>query len=323
MLDPGPLRVAALDHATRGWHVFPLRPDNRPHDPDQAKRPAFPDHAEDRCPGIDPRCRTGHTGWEPRATTDPHRIGPAWQRVPYNIGLACGPSGLVVIDLDVRKPGQQPPPELADMDPRDGADVFGLLCARHTDDGAPEAWNTYTVRTGSGGTHLYYRHPPGPPLRNTQGTRGGLGWLIDTRAHGGYVVAPGSTVGGRAYHVLLDRPPAVLPAWIATLLRPAELVGPRTLLRDFSAFRRSAYVRAAVERTLDRLGAARAPGRNNALYIAALSLGQLAAGGALTEAEVYEALTPTALAIGLSERETARTIRSGLLAGARNPRKVA
>jgi hypothetical protein len=179
------------------------------------------------------------------------------------------------------------------------------------------------VETGNGGRHLYFAHPVGPPLRNTQGDRGGLGWLIDTRAHGGYVVAPGSTAGGRPYRVLLDRPPAVLPDWLAALLRPAEPAGPRKVLGDFSALRRSAYVRAAVERTLDRLAGARPGGRNFALYIAAVSLGQLAAGAALPETEVYEALTPTALAIGLTERETARTIRSGLLAGARRPRRVA
>ncbi len=64
---------------------------------------------------------------------------------------------------------------------------------------------TYTVGTGSSGTHLYYRHPPiGPELRNTTGERGGLGWKVDTRAHGGYVVAAGSTVAGRPYAVALD-----------------------------------------------------------------------------------------------------------------------
>jgi hypothetical protein len=318
MLDPGALRAAALGHAARGWHVFPLRPDNRPRDADQAKRPAFPDHAEDRCPGTDRRCRAGHTGWEPRATTDPARIGRAWQRTPYNIGLACGPSGLVVIDLDTRKPGSKPPPGHESY--RHGLAVFTDLCHEH---GHPVPADTYTTETGNGGRHLYFTHPAGAPLRNTQGDRGGLGWLIDTRAHGGYVVAAGSTVGGRAYRVLHDRPPAVLPDWLAALLRPAEPAGPRKVLGDFSAFRRSAYARGAVRRTLDVLAEARAPGRNNALYIAAVSLGQLAAGGALTEADVYEALTPTALAIGLTGRETARSIRSGLVAGARNPRRVA
>ena len=63
------LRAAALSATARGWHVFPLRPDDRPGDPDHAKKPAFPDHGEDRCTRTDPRCRAGHTGWEARATT--------------------------------------------------------------------------------------------------------------------------------------------------------------------------------------------------------------------------------------------------------------
>ncbi|MDI6101879.1 bifunctional DNA primase/polymerase [Actinoplanes sp. NEAU-A12] len=318
MFDPGALRAAALGHGARGWHVFPLRPDDRPHDPDHSKRPAFPDHGEDRCPRIDPRCRDGHAGWETRATCDPTRIGRAWQRTPYNIGIACGPSGLVVIDLDVRKPDAEPPPGHEHY--RHGLEVFTDLCRRH---GQPVPDDTYTVATGRGGRHLLFEHPPGPPLRNTQGDRGGLGWLIDTRAHGGYIVAPGSTAGGRPYRVLHDRPRPVLPEWLADLLRPAEPVSPRKVLGDFSAFKRGAYVRGAVRRTLDHLAAARTGERNKALLGGAVSLGQFVAGGALTEAEVFEALTPTAQAIGLTERETARTIRSGLRYGATNPRRVA
>ncbi|XVV14425.1 bifunctional DNA primase/polymerase [Actinoplanes sp. CA-131856] len=317
MLDPGPQRAAALGHAARGWHVFPLRPDNRPHGPDQAKRPAFPDHGADRCTGTDPRCRDGHTGWEPRATTDPARIGRAWARSPYNIGIACGPAGLVVIDLDVPKAATVPPPGGERY--RHGLQVFTDLCREHRQP-LPE---TYTVETGSGGRHLYFAHPAGPALRNTQGERGGLGYLIDTRAHGGYVVAPGSTTGGRAYRTVLDRPPLVLPGWLAALLRPAAPAEPRKVQGDFSAYRRGAYVRAAIDGTLDRLAGAAVGSRNAALFMAAQTLGQLAAGGALSEAEVTEALTPTATAIGLSEREASRTIRSGLLAGARRPRRVA
>lgn len=314
MHDSGALRAAALGHAARGWHVFPLRPDDRRRDRDHAKRPAFPGHGEDRCTRTDPRCRDGHAGWEPRATTDADRIRRAWSSTAYNVGIACGPSRLVVIDLDVRKPGAPAPAGHGGY--RHGLQVFGDLCREY---GRPVP-ATYTVDTGSGGRHLYFRHPGGPPLRNTAG---GLGWLIDTRAHGGYVVGAGSTAGGLPYEVADDRPVAELPGWIVALLRPIEPVGPRRVLGDFSAFDRGAYVRGAVTRTLDLLGTARAPGRNNALYLAAMTLGQLAAGGHLTEAEVSEALTPTALAIGLTERETSRTIRSGLAAGARNPRRAA
>ena len=109
--------------AGRGWHVFPLRPGD--------KRPAFPDHKAEDCTGTDLRCRGGHQGWEPRATTDPGRIGRAWARTPYNIGIACGPSGLLVIDLDTPKPGEVPPPEWALPGITDGADVLAALCERH------------------------------------------------------------------------------------------------------------------------------------------------------------------------------------------------
>ena len=198
--------------AGRGWHVFPLRPGD--------KRPAFPDHKAEDCTGTDPRCRGGHQGWEPRATTDPGRIGRAWARTPYNIGLACGPSGLLVIDLDTPKPGEVPPPEWALPGVTDGADVLAVLCERH---GQPFPCETFMVRTRRGGLHLYFTAPPGVRLGNTSGRSGrGLGWLIDTRGHGGYVVAPGSFVdlpdGTGRYEVVYDRPPAPLPDWLAALL---------------------------------------------------------------------------------------------------------
>nr|WP_318273146.1 bifunctional DNA primase/polymerase [Micromonospora provocatoris] len=191
------LLAAALGHAVRGWHVFPLRPDD--------KRPAFPDHTADDCTGRDPRCRTGHVGWEARATTDPDRIRRAWSTRPYGIGLACGPSRLVVVDLDTRKDGTAGPT---------GLDTLATLAAQH----AAGIDATYTVTTGRGGTHLYYQHPvAGPALRNTAGT---LGPMVDTRAHGGYVVAAGSTVAGRPYTIDLDTDPAPLAAWLAALLAP-------------------------------------------------------------------------------------------------------
>lgn len=64
--------------------------------------------------------------------------------------------------------------------------------------------------TPSGGAHLYYRAPEGAELRNTCGR---LGWRIDTRAHGGYVLAAGSRLSGPAgarYEVLRDQAPAPL-----------------------------------------------------------------------------------------------------------------
>lgn len=88
------LLTAALDAAERGWHVFPLRPGD--------KRPAL--HGESVCPGIGD-CAGGHRKWEDRATTDPDRIRRAWAHGAFNVGIATGPSGLVVIDLDMPKGG--------------------------------------------------------------------------------------------------------------------------------------------------------------------------------------------------------------------------
>ncbi|MER7272062.1 bifunctional DNA primase/polymerase, partial [Micromonospora carbonacea] len=111
------LLAAAIAYAERGWHVFPLRPDTRTADEDDAKRPAFPSRCTaDRCDLTDPRCKMAgrHVGWEERATTEPARIRRAWSARPYGVGIACGPSGLVVVDLDVPKhPGDIPPPQWA------------------------------------------------------------------------------------------------------------------------------------------------------------------------------------------------------------------
>ncbi|MEU4772818.1 bifunctional DNA primase/polymerase [Micromonospora sp. NPDC023644] len=324
MPDLSPLLAAALAHAARGWHVFPLRPDD--------KRPAFPDHTADDCAGRDPRCRAGHTGWEQRATTDPDRIRRAWSTRPYGVGLACGPSGLVVVDLDVPKhPDDTPPPEWAGA--CDGLDVFATLAARHgtpidpLDGFGPDAPPrggidaTYTVSTASGGSHLYYQHPEGgPELRNTTGDRGGLGWKVDTRAHGGYVVAAGSTVNGRPYEAVLDCEPAPLPAWVATLLAPTPRQTHRPAALTLPPDRHGRYVAAAIRRQVDHLTSAPKGERNNVLFISAAVLGELVAGGALTDVDVYAVLEPAALSTGLSAREVARTIASGLRAGARRPR---
>jgi hypothetical protein len=304
---------AALNAAARGWHVFPLRPGT--------KRPARYFHDEQRCDGTDPRCRDGHAGWEPRATTDPGRIRRGWAGEPFNVGIACGPSRLVVVDLDTPKPVDTPPPEWNLPGIRTGADVLAVLCGRA---GEPYPADTWTVSTPSGGTHLYFAAPPGgPALRNTQGAAGGLGWLVDTRAGGGYVVAAGSVIDRRPYTVTCDTPPAPLPGWLTERLRPAPLPPQRPVDVTLPAGRAGGYLRAAVDSELARVLGSPPRGRNAALYRAAVALGQLVAGGALSEADVTAWLTEAAGQVGQRPGETARTIASGLKAGAQRPRNVA
>ncbi len=117
----------ALHLASRGWAVFPLAP--------ATKRPAIRE-------------------WEHRATTDPKRIKGCWYAgAGYGIGIATGPSRLVVLDLD-------PAPDAGGPDGASG--LAALTAARGVQLAA-----TFTVTTPRGGTHLYYRTPSGVRLRNT------------------------------------------------------------------------------------------------------------------------------------------------------------
>lgn len=311
MATDSDMLTAALTAAARGWHVFPLRPGS--------KVPAL--HRKDRCPRTD-ACRDGHQGWAQRATTDPGRIRSAWSTGRFNVGIATGPSGHVVLDLDTPKPDDDPCPADWDMPGvQDGQDVLAVLADRA---GEPVPVDTFTVATPSGGLHLHYRAPDGVELRNTAGT---LGWKVDTRAHGGYVVAPGSAVDGRPYRVLLDLPVAPLPPWLATLLRPAPRPAVPERPVQVATGRRSRYVEAAVSLECAQVQQARKGQRNARLFVAAKSLGQLVAGGALREDQAVNELFAAAwahISVGAySQSQAMATIRSGLDAGAHQPRQVA
>jgi hypothetical protein len=278
---------AALAHATRGWRVFPLRAGD--------KRPAIRD-------------------WEARATTDPVRIRRAWsgRGASLNVGIACGPSGLVVIDLDTADHGSVRPVEWERPGIRDGVDVLAALAADHDE---PLPWETASVQTPSRGEHLYFTAPEGCRIRNSAGR---LGWLIDVRASGGYVVAAGSVVRGRRYRASELDEVAALPEWIAELLReePSQRLGPFLEVVG----RRSQYAAAALRGELDRVLAAGPGSRNHTLNKAAFALGQLVGSGLLPEGLAHVALVEASAAVGLPSHEADRTIRSGLTSGARSPR---
>ncbi|MGL5823783.1 MAG: bifunctional DNA primase/polymerase [Nocardioides sp.] len=313
--DAGTVLDAALAHVARGWRIFPLHPDS--------KRPATPGHRASDCNQSDPWCLDGHTGWEARATTNPDRITRAWTHQPaYGIGIACGPSRLVVVDLDIPKDGEAPPEPWAHDGATCGADVLTLLAARHQ----IVIPATYTVRTISGGTHLYYTAPPGARITNSAGR---LGWLIDIRATGGYVVAPPTTITGHTYTVLDDRPPAALPAWITHHLTtdphqpPINRSAAPPPRQTGSTGRTGGYVAAAVAGETRKIREAIPGTRNHTLFVASVALGQLVAGNALNQTDARAALLDAAAAHarhGFTRHEAEATITSGLTAGAREPR---
>ena len=198
--------TAALWYARSNWHVIPL------HEPlfdaggrcsgctceawqRQNGKPAYV------CPtpGKHPRIRD----WDNKASTDPAQVRQWWQRWPTaNIGIAAGPSNLVVVDKDTYQ-------EVAGD---------GILTIADSE--------TVTSLTGGGGEHLIYRHPEsGPPLRNDDKA---LPTWVNIRAHGGQFVAPPSLhKSGHRYEWETgygphEMEPSPLPDALRVLLQPGD-----------------------------------------------------------------------------------------------------
>jgi putative DNA primase/helicase len=166
---------AALKYAKSGWHVFPLKPRDKVPITSHGFKDAG-DHSEEL------------KHW--------------WTENPLaNIGLACGPTGVVVIDLDVKEDG---PENWAELVSRLGIDD-----------------NTATCLTGGGGQHIYFRKPQNI---NIPSSIRKLGPGIDVKAEGGYVVLPPSNhPNGKRYEWEVSHHPdncpiLPLPQALITLL---------------------------------------------------------------------------------------------------------
>ncbi|MET8780297.1 bifunctional DNA primase/polymerase [Streptomyces sp. NPDC004589] len=276
---------AALTAAARGWRVFPLRP--------ATKRPAL--HGEASCPRTG-ACAAGHLKWEQRATADPDRIRATWSHGPFNVGIATGPSGLLVVDLDT-------PEHKGSSDAPDGAATFGALCERagHAVPG------TYRTRTPSGGGHLYFTAPSGVRLANTAGT---VADSVDTRAWGGYVVAAGSITPAGQYEALCGRLAAPLPEWLHTILQPTPK--PSQSPSEALAGHSRRYADVALAQEARNVATAQHGAREAALFRAARALGRFVAWGDLPRHVVEQALQEAGETAGLSASECRSTLRSAL-----------
>lgn len=274
---PAAMLNAALANAERGFHVFPL-------------------HAHSKVPAI--------ADWEKRASRDPDRLHAWWsQRPTLNIAAACGRSGLLVLDLDTA-----PPTEARERRTRDGRDSLAELAFQR---GQPLPVPTFCVATPSGGCHLYYRADPVAPLRNTIGL---LGPQIDTRAHGGYVVAAGSRLPHGHYRILDPQAPIALPTWLAEAISPPTPIEP--IRSNNHPHQPDAYVRAALANQTTRVRAASTGTRHRTLLLAANSLGRLVGQGLLARHDAQTALLDAAAThIGIdrfTHSEAERTIVDGL-----------
>jgi hypothetical protein len=182
----------ARDHA---WRVFPVHsPTGLNDSPITLSCSCGKGDCHD--PGKHPRV----SAWQKCATLKPERIEQWWERWPEaNIGIATGDE-LLVVDVDHRER-------------KDGFAALDELTHRYD-------WklDTFTVRTGGGGEHLYYSTPPGVTIKSGVNV---LGVGLDIRAAGGFVVAPPSLHAcGRRYQIADDRPVAPLPEPILDLLLP-------------------------------------------------------------------------------------------------------
>lgn len=171
-----PFAAGAPILATVGLYVFPVGPDKRP-----------------------------LVRWGSEATTDTDTIA-RWGRQWPNAGVAvaCKPSGLLVVDLDVKHP------------PVNGRESWAELTAASGDpEAAPASLfdRTTLIKTPSKGFHLWFRDEPG-----TRHGRDKLRPGIDVKAsqgeYGGFVVAP-PTPG---YTVLGLKPPMKVPEWLVLIL---------------------------------------------------------------------------------------------------------
>ncbi|MBY0461005.1 MAG: bifunctional DNA primase/polymerase, partial [Gemmataceae bacterium] len=113
-----------------------------------------------------------------------------------NVGIATGAgSMIVVVDIDVKG---------------GGLETLALWKQEHAD--FP---NTPTVKTPTGGLHLYFKYTPGV------GSKTGIAPGIDIRGDGGQVVAPPSIhANGGLYEWLISllHPLAELPEWLLDLI---------------------------------------------------------------------------------------------------------
>jgi hypothetical protein len=138
-----------------------------------------------------------------RATMDVEQIKTWWNGTKHNVGISTShfavDQALIVVDLDLKN-GKHGDQSLVQLE----LDGFELP-------------PTLTVTTPSGGTHFYYRTPKA--LRQGVDL---LGSGLDIRSLGGFVVGPGSVIGGKEYVVKHKSQVAPAPDWLVTKLGAAR-----------------------------------------------------------------------------------------------------
>ncbi|MBP2340283.1 hypothetical protein JOF41_006461 [Saccharothrix coeruleofusca] len=329
--------VALWVAGRHGWHVLPLHPGT--------KRPlaGCPDcrggggHTAAQCTCLARRdgalC---HGVWA--ATADTQMIGrwaARWRTSVWAVHL--GVSGLLTVDLDAHggTPPAQPlngvPWPVGNPLPADGIDTYATLAGLR---GQGFDVDTLVTETPSGGLHLLYTAESGRWKSSSGRVRdgesvvsSGLGWQVDIKAYGGYVVLPGSTTPAGTYRrASTALTPAVLPDWLtAELVRtghdrhatPTPIRPAPVTVTARGEDRQARYAAAALRSACDEL-AAMPPdsGRNRKLFRSTSRLAGMVEAGWIDRHQVETALATAAHTAGLPAGE----IRYALASGFNRPR---
>lgn len=268
-----PLGLAALRlTAEYGWPVFPCEP--------HGKKPLTAHGLKD-------------------AAQHPEAVATWWDRWPdANIGIACGPAQLVVLDADDASALRQ----------------LGRLSL-------PETVSARTAR----GEHHYFAAPPGVAIPCSAGR---LAPGLDVRAEGGYVVAPPSVhPSGAAYrwlrspaeHALSALPDDLVRRLLSRASVPLPSAPRQSAPRALAApdGTGSASVVRRIAAYLDRIGTVPEGTRNATAYRLAAFLVHDVGLSAGTARAVLESWNAERCIPPLGARELGAVLRSALKAGAR------
>lgn len=181
----------AVGLAKLGFRVFPLQPDSKlPVTGLSWAKTATAEAAEiERL-------------WTP-ADDGVWRLGDSEYREEPNIGIATG-DGLAVLDVD-------------NKGKKRGSDTLAFL--EMVNDGLPP---TLIAETPTGGLHYFFQ-----VTEDLANSAGKLGEGLDIRGRGGFVVAAGSTIGGKAYRWQTHNgeaqlAPAYRPDWLFGMANKAR-----------------------------------------------------------------------------------------------------
>lgn len=194
MNDPNPILRPAQELIGLGWPVIPIYPWI------PSEGCACPQGRDCQVPAKHP-CFSGWRIEENQARTQ-DEIEHVWapENPPWNVAIVTGEqSGVFVLDVDPDSGGTEA--------------LYRLI----EENG--ELPYTRVHKTGSGGSHYFFRMPKNQDVSNSNRNLKAAGYRgLDIRGTGGYVLAPGSTTGKGDYRVKTDASVAEAPAWLLELL---------------------------------------------------------------------------------------------------------